>query len=251
MISSRSIVDGIVGGEAWCVERGQRGPSEGIVVVLVGHVVLMFQSKGTSVVLAVGSTMLMATPSPVLPTVPPVLDGVVASSLEPASNLGPALAHLRDHLLDLLAFLGRDGVVIQRRLEVLVVTLPALFGRACSDGMRDPDPVGSPVLLNQSNKIHVLGLRPRPTAMVDHGGKSRRGSQSLWIPVSLVRSRPVSRETTGSRCTRDSQVGRAYIKITEKGHDRVKSEIEGVAYLVDLPTNCRTEWRCFWTDNAI
>lgn len=65
---------------------------------------------------------------PVLAAVPPVLHCVVAASLEPPCDLSPPLAHLSDHLLDQLPLFRRDWVVVQRRLQILVVSLSALLG---------------------------------------------------------------------------------------------------------------------------
>jgi hypothetical protein len=68
----------------------------------------------------------VALPS-VLTTVPPVLDCIVAASLQTSRNLSPPLAHLSDHLFDQLALVRRNGIMVQRRLKVLVVTFPALL----------------------------------------------------------------------------------------------------------------------------
>lgn len=64
---------------------------------------------------------------PVLAAVPPVLHGVVAASVEPSGDLCPSLSHFVDHAFDLLPLFRRDGVVVQRRLEVLVISFPALL----------------------------------------------------------------------------------------------------------------------------
>jgi hypothetical protein len=74
-----------------------------------------------------GVLSLSSSLTPVLAAVPPVLDGVVAASIEPARDLGPFLSHLRDHSLDCLSLFSRDGVVVKVRLEILVIALPALL----------------------------------------------------------------------------------------------------------------------------
>ena len=60
-------------------------------------------------------------------------DGVVAAATEPSRDLGPALSHLGDHLLDENALLGSDGIMVKVGLEVLVETLTALLGRASAN----------------------------------------------------------------------------------------------------------------------
>lgn len=77
----------------------------------------------------------MASPSAVLATVPPVLDGIVAAAFESSSNLGPSLAHLVDHLLDLLALFGGDRIMVKSGLQVLVEALTALLWRPGLNGM--------------------------------------------------------------------------------------------------------------------
>ena len=88
-------------------------------------------------------------PSPVHATIPPVLDGVVASSIQSSRNLGPSLAHLVHQSLDEDAFFWGDGVMAQGRFEVLVESLPTLLGRPRSDQHRYSDPVVSSLCMDQ------------------------------------------------------------------------------------------------------
>ncbi len=101
-------------------------------------------------------------------TIPPVLDCIVAASRKPSRNLGPPLSHLADQPLNLTAFLHRDGIVDERRLEVLVESLPALLGRSGSDEVGDADPVVGPALAHQLDEVVVLGLGPRAALVVWH-----------------------------------------------------------------------------------
>jgi len=66
----------------------------------------------------------------VLAAIPPVLHCVVTSTLESSCDLGPPLAHLCNHLLNKVSFFRGDRVMIQRRLEVLMVAFATLLGRA-------------------------------------------------------------------------------------------------------------------------
>lgn len=75
-----------------------------------------------------GTALLVVASSSVHASIPPVLYGVVASSSQSSRDLGPTLSHLGDHLLDHDTFLGGDGVVVEVRLQVLVVSLSALLG---------------------------------------------------------------------------------------------------------------------------
>lgn len=74
-------------------------------------------------------------------SVPPVLDGIIASSVELSCDLGPSLSHLLDQFFDDETFLRGDRVVVEVWLEVLVVSFAALLWRAGSDKLRDADPV--------------------------------------------------------------------------------------------------------------
>lgn len=81
--------------------------------------------------------------------VPPVLDGIVAAVAESASDLRPTLSHVVDHALDQQAFLGRDGLTVQRRLQVLVEAFSALLGRAKVHVLGDANPVVRPLFADE------------------------------------------------------------------------------------------------------
>jgi hypothetical protein len=104
----------------------------------------------------------------VLPAVPPVLHSVVGAALEPPCDLSPPLAHFGDQLLDQLALFGRDGLVVQRRLEILMKPLATLLWRSGSDFLRDADPVVGSIAVHQFNQPPVFVLRPRATTMSNH-----------------------------------------------------------------------------------
>lgn len=98
-------------------------------------------------------------------SVPPVLDGIVASAVELSGNLGPSLPHLVDQLFDDESFFRCDWVVVKVWLEVLVVSFAALLWRARTNKLRDSDPV---VWAEASNKLKKMGIfvsRPRTSAM--------------------------------------------------------------------------------------
>jgi hypothetical protein len=75
-----------------------------------------------------GTALLLIASSSVHPSIPPILDGIVAASTKSAGDLGPSLAHFRNHLLDHDAFLGSDGVMVEVGLQVLMISLSALLG---------------------------------------------------------------------------------------------------------------------------
>ena len=75
----------------------------------------------------IAPTLSGASSSSVHTTVPPVLNGIVASPAQPACNFRPTLAHLSDHLLDQDALLRTDGIMVKIWLQVLMEPLPALF----------------------------------------------------------------------------------------------------------------------------
>jgi hypothetical protein len=45
--------------------------------------------------------------------IPPILHGIVASSMEPSRNFSPAFPHLRNQALDLKAFFRTDRFMVQ------------------------------------------------------------------------------------------------------------------------------------------
>lgn len=101
-------------------------------------------------------------------TIPPVLDGVVAASAQATGNLSPSLAHLGNHLLNHLALLGSDGVVVEVRLEVLVVALTALLGRTRSHHAGNAHPVVGTLGMDQSHEHVVLMLGPGTSLVGRH-----------------------------------------------------------------------------------
>ena len=113
-------------------------------------------------------TAVVETLSSVHAAIPPVLDGVVASAMQSASNLGPPLAHLGDHPLNQDTLLGRDGIQVQRRLEILVEPLTALLGRPGLHELRDAHPIVSSVTVDQIEQILIFGLGPGAPTVLDH-----------------------------------------------------------------------------------
>ena len=106
--------------------------------------------------------------SAVLAAVPPVLDGVVAAALESACDLGPPLAHVGDQLLNQFALFLGDGVVVQRGLQVLVVSFAALLWRSGGDFLGYADPVVRAIPAYKVNEIAVLVLRPWSATVINH-----------------------------------------------------------------------------------
>lgn len=109
----------------------------------------------------------IALPS-VLAAVPPVLDCVVAASFKSSRNLSPPLTHLGYQLLNQFSLFRSDGLMIKRRLEVLVIPFPALLRGTRADFLGDADPVVRPVTANQVNEPAVFVLRPRAAAVSNH-----------------------------------------------------------------------------------
>jgi hypothetical protein len=101
-------------------------------------------------------------------TIPPVLDSVVAATTQTTSDLGPALAHLSNHLLNQLTLLGSDGVMVEVGLQVLVVSLAALLGRASAHHARDADPVVSALRVDKAHEDVILLLGPGTSLVCRH-----------------------------------------------------------------------------------
>jgi hypothetical protein len=89
--------------------------------------VVVRRLRAVCLFLAMGVLAIPSPFPPVLASVPPVLDGIVAASIESARDLSPLLPHFRDHSLDGLSLFGRDRVVVQVRLEILMIAFPALL----------------------------------------------------------------------------------------------------------------------------
>lgn len=58
--------------------------------------------------------------------------------------------------------------MIQSRLQILMVSLATLFGRARDDETRDANPVMGTLRMYELNEISVLGLRPRAPPVNGH-----------------------------------------------------------------------------------
>jgi len=111
--------------------------------------------------------------------VPPVLDGIVASTMESTSNFSPPLSHLSNHSLNLQTLFRADGFVIQRRFEILMVPFPALLRGARSNELGYPDPVQCSLGVYQLAQVGVFCLRPRSSSMRCHDSDPKR-LQNLW-----------------------------------------------------------------------
>jgi hypothetical protein len=74
------------------------------------------------------ATLLMASSSSIHSSVPPILDSIVTTASQSSGDLSPTFAHLGDHLLDQHSLLGRDRVMVQVRLQVLMKPFATLLG---------------------------------------------------------------------------------------------------------------------------
>lgn len=120
-------------------------------------------------------TALLVAAAAVHSSVPPVLDGIVTATTKAAGDLCPTLAHLGDHLLNHLALFGGDRIVVKVGLEVLVVSLTALLGRAGTHHARDAHPVVSALRVNKAHEDVVLLLGPWTSLVCRHfEGSSRK-----------------------------------------------------------------------------
>jgi hypothetical protein len=108
--------------------------------------------------------------SSVLAAVPPVLDGVIAATIESARDLCPLLSHLGYHSLNCLALFWGNGVMVKIGLQVLMVAFPTLLWRPRLDVVRDADPVVRAPALNEFDETAIFSVRPRAAAVVHHYG---------------------------------------------------------------------------------
>ena len=100
--------------------------------VALGHHLLLTAHLDSVAGLHLGAALLVSS-SAVLAAVPPVLDGIVAATSQTSGDLGPALAHLGNHLLNHGTLFRADWLMVEVWLEVLVIPLTALLGRASLD----------------------------------------------------------------------------------------------------------------------
>jgi hypothetical protein len=100
--------------------------------------------------------------------VPPVLDGIVTSTMESTSNLSPPLSHFSNHALNLKTFFGADWFVIQRWFEILMVPFPTLLWGARADELSYPDPIQRSLGVYQLAQVGILCLGPRSSSMGCH-----------------------------------------------------------------------------------
>ena len=96
----------------------------------------------------------------ILSTIPPVLDGIIATvRAQYSCNLSPLRANLTNKSLNLLALLLTDRRMVEPGLEVLVEALTALLGCPCAHGIGDLDPVGMLVAFtDEEQETSILSL---------------------------------------------------------------------------------------------
>ena len=96
------------------------------------------------------------------PAVPPILHGVIATTGHPSSDLGPASTHIVHILLDPCTLFGRDGFMVEGRLQVLMIALSTLLRRTRADGPSDAHPIMRATGIDQVEQALILFLRPWP-----------------------------------------------------------------------------------------
>lgn len=96
--------------------------------------------------------------SPVLLAIVPVLDLVVASTTECSSYLSPLRTFFGVISFDGHALFRRDGAPVDRRLQILVIALPALLGVPAAMFLRDVHPRFRPVIVDKIKKPFILHL---------------------------------------------------------------------------------------------
>lgn len=90
--------------------------------------------------------------------------------MKSTGDLGPSLSYFVHQTLNLDAFLGGDGVVVQCGLQVLVVALAAPLGRP-SKCLGHPYPVeGTIMCLDKLHQEGVFVIRPRASPVRSHVG---------------------------------------------------------------------------------
>lgn len=160
-------------GEATWVDRRERSLNLGVMLVEVLLLLLLLL-----VVVVIGistfidgttgqvSTTVVLALAAVLAAVPPVLDSVVTASRQATSNLGPTLTKLTDEALNGSTFLGGDGLMAERGLEVLVKSLSALLGGSGAKSLSNADPVQGAMGADKAHEVAVLMIGPRSSAML-------------------------------------------------------------------------------------
>ena len=102
-------------------------------------------------------------------SIPPVLDGVIRTSIEMARYFCPFLTVLGYKLFNIESFLVSDWRVIESGLEILVISFSTLFRGSGGQNMRYSDPVCWPMIVDKGKKPIILARRPRAPAR-RHGG---------------------------------------------------------------------------------
>lgn len=92
-------------------------------------------------------------PATIHAAVPPIFDGVVASTTKAAGNFRPPFPHLTHQSFDDGTFIRRNGIVVQRRFQILVETFPALLGRPRSDQVGYPHPIMSTLGMHKLKQV--------------------------------------------------------------------------------------------------
>lgn len=94
------------------------------------------------------------------PAIPPVLDAVIATTWHLASDVSPLLAHFNHTSFDELAFVVTNGQMVERWLQVLMPSFPALLCGALADDFRDLYPTLRSVLTHKKIQPSVFVAVP-------------------------------------------------------------------------------------------
>jgi hypothetical protein len=101
--------------------------------------------------------------------VPPIFDGIVAAITDASGNISPPLPDFGDQLLDHFTFTRGDWVMIQRRLQVLVIPLATLFRRSVLHVLRDANPVVRALAVHELEESSIFVRQPRtPSSRARH-----------------------------------------------------------------------------------
>lgn len=97
--------------------------------------------------------------------IPPILDRVVTAVTQLAGNLGPTLARVIHLVCYQQTLLGRNRLMVQRRLELLVEALSTLLGGPVEHVLRDAHLIVGTLLLHQLDKQLILLGDPKTSMM--------------------------------------------------------------------------------------
>jgi hypothetical protein len=105
---------------------------------------------------------------PILVSVPPILDGIVAAIVQASGDLSPSLADFLHKSFDFNTLFRCNWVMVEGGLEILMIAFSALLGRSGSKSLGNLNPVERSMVIDQLHQIIIFLVGPGSSSMSCH-----------------------------------------------------------------------------------